>query len=130
MKIQMVIITDCSQQTIVADDISKEFNISSIDLNSGVEDFVRCVLEITKEWPEICEDCDVFDGIHYKIECNDGQNTKQFIGINNTPDNFGELIGLINFYAKPKEKKLEQKTRYIENKLRASSSHGGTEWKN
>jgi hypothetical protein len=122
MKINIFIASAKQQYSVFADDETKEFKISSIEFHEGVEDFVRRTIDIVKDWPDVCEDPEIQDGIHYRISYNDGKTDRQLIGINDTPDNFSALINLIENKLYPDKSQQRKKIRFIEKQILSDRS--------
>lgn len=103
MRIKMFIAYTHKQYSVLADDTNNTLVISSKHYDNKIGEFIKKVFEITKDWPEVCSDKSTFDDIHYQIEYlfDDGKKSRIFVGNNDSPDNFGALIALIEKIINP-----------------------------
>jgi len=101
MKIRIVIWSRTNGYSVHADDQTNDFTINESLNNVGVKDFVKKAINLVSKWKDSYVDKNAMDGINYKIVYNDGNIERNLIGSNATPDNFNELLQLIEFYKTP-----------------------------
>ena len=110
MKIKIVVWAPNKNISVYADAETKDFTIGVQKINRDVELFVRNAIAIVSSWPDSLVDDSKCDGVKYKIAYFDGVNTRQIVGLNKKPDNFPELISLIEqFNSKTEINNLKQK---------------------
>lgn len=111
MKIKIGIWSMFEQISVLADDVTKEFNINQYSNVHGVEDFVRDAIAIVRDWPDLIEDKNMRDGVNYKIVYDDGNIVRELIGSHDVLDNYVELVDLIKRYNPDNEDYLAEEER-------------------
>lgn len=111
MKIKIGIITDEKRYSIYADESTQDFSVGIQKLQFS-KDFLNRAINIVKDWPDHVENHNVTDGVNFKVTYNDGIIERTITGVNETPDDFIELMSLIHEYSpKTREEQIRNLNR-------------------
>lgn len=96
MKVKIKIRSQLLLADIYADSESNILTYNDSNIEHDVVDFIKKVIDITKNWPEKMMDFSVFDGVDYRVAFEDDSGTiKDAMGFGSTPDNFEDLVALV-----------------------------------
>ncbi len=95
MRVKIVIWGNARHYSIYADDVTQEYTYG-LKQAKLPPNFIKQVVGIVRDWPDVLEDKSMTDGIHYKIAYEEGSTSRQIIGSNKTPENFSTLMYIIN----------------------------------
>ena len=113
MKLEINIWLNSTSYSVYTNTDTNELIINGEIVDKGVKTFTKYATDILKTWPESLSDKNILDTVLYRIEVTNSRGTKTFVGNNKAPDNFDNLISLINNYSpshseiKIREEKLE-----------------------
>lgn len=99
MRSKIVIQSQRLNYSVNVDSQTKEFRIDGYNIDSDCESFVKNVISIVKDWPEKIENNNESDTtyLRYVVAYDDGcGEVRKLEGEGSSPDNFGDLIILIN----------------------------------
>lgn len=81
------------------DDGFNQFIINNQKIDDGLSEFVSKFNSITQQWEDSYINKYLSDGIKFEVKIIKGDHTRLITGNNDIPDNFSELIYLIEYYS-------------------------------
>ena len=95
MKIKISISTPSKSYYVYADENDKQMMVN--DMRKPLSHaFLTMAIDVVKAWPEMLEDAQSHDLVKYQIIYTDNDVTRTLVGNHATPENFNELMMLIN----------------------------------